>query len=548
MNRRKFALVWGRKLFFGTGWGLTSLIALNYFQSMILPQTLTGWVFYLTTFLGHYGLLISLLYFGLYYPVAFLVPSYYVTRLWSLLILVAFSALLILDSQIFALYRFHINPLVMDFLLQDKISAILEWNTLAQGLVASLFIIIVVTIWIKGEKTWRWMQTRFGHPIKSWYLVVIFLNLLISQGLYIYAHSVENQEIAQVGRLFPLYPRVSANGFFPHRNLEDKTPGTTKDKFFKYGESSFKCPQKNNKNVVLVLLAGWDNEALSEEATPKIHHYLDHSTRIENHFAASAESEASLFSLLYSLPVNYQKSVEANQTLPVLFQEMKKRDYAFGFFNVPDLFFLQPSHPVAGQFNQMEKDIKAVEAWKSWLSQLKEQKPEDSFFTLLKINHTQPTSLYHADDLVDEVIEELRTKDLLEKTIVIVTADHGSSSEKLKVPFLYFSNLRDETEFKSFSSHYDVVPTLMKEIWGCKNEPQEYSYGESLFKKSDRSWHLISDKEKMTLLDFDKNTIFTLSPKEYEIRDFSGQKISSKVMNEKMLFKVLKDLNRFYGR
>src|SRR5687768_12992350 len=119
MKKKSFVLSWGRKMFFGLGWALTSLVALNYFQSMIIPQSVTGWIFYLTTFIGHYGLILSLVYFLLYVPVVSIFPSYYISRIWSIVLILAVNLFIYFDSYLFARYRFHLNSFLWN-LLQEK--------------------------------------------------------------------------------------------------------------------------------------------------------------------------------------------------------------------------------------------------------------------------------------------------------------------------------------------------------------------------------------------------------------------------------------------
>src|SRR4051812_12023787 len=101
MTRRNFALSWGRKMFFGLGWPLFSAIALNYLQSQILPTSVLGLIYFITTFIGQFGLLTALIYFVLYFPVIYIFPSYYFSRFWAIFLIMLTGLFILFDSVVF---------------------------------------------------------------------------------------------------------------------------------------------------------------------------------------------------------------------------------------------------------------------------------------------------------------------------------------------------------------------------------------------------------------------------------------------------------------
>ena len=81
MNRRQFALSWGRKLFFGLSWPLSIVLALLYARSFILPANGVDWIYYVASIIGQTGLLTVVFYFVLFCPLVMLFPFYYVSRI-----------------------------------------------------------------------------------------------------------------------------------------------------------------------------------------------------------------------------------------------------------------------------------------------------------------------------------------------------------------------------------------------------------------------------------------------------------------------------------
>jgi len=128
--------------------------------------------------------------------------------------------------------------------------------------------------------------------------------------------------------------------------------------------------------------------------------------------------------------------------------------------------------------------------------------------------HTDPTeflNLYknmanYADGLIGTVLSRLEEKGLLDSTIVIVTGDHSQefndngkgfwghsgnySKSQLCVPFLYFDNTPHK-RYDHWSAHYDVVPTLMEDLFSVTNPVSDYSIGKSLRDTAPRDFLLV---------------------------------------------------------
>ena len=163
MNRRKFALSWGRKIFFGISWPLSSALTLVYLRSFILPETVTDWFYFLMTLIGDIGLLNVAFYFLLYCPIALISPTYYIARIWSLLLVLALNLFILVDAISFSSYHLHIYSYLSELYLTEGlhhlIGSLSGFGVLVAGLVA-----LALLIWIRGEMIWRGMQGRFSNP------------------------------------------------------------------------------------------------------------------------------------------------------------------------------------------------------------------------------------------------------------------------------------------------------------------------------------------------------------------------------------------------
>lgn len=515
MNRRNFALSWGRKMFFGLGWPLFSLIGLFHLSGQLIPESTLSIVYFVMTFIGHYGLLTSLIFFILYVPIVSLIPSYYFSRLWTVVLVLVTAALLAFDAYLFSHYRLHISPFVIDLVQNGAIEKLLQVKQIALVGVGAAGLALFLYIWIRGESLWRSMQRRFSNPVRNWYLVLILFSFLGSQALHIYGDAFGKFEITQYSQLFPFHYPATARGFFSKLSIP-MTESTTNPLMtgnFHYPLSKMSCSGVKNKNILFILADQWKPETLNEELMPSLTHYEQHGIKFSNHQATSTEASDAIFSLLYSMPGFYKEAAALKKKTSVFMEELSKRNYEFSM----------------------------TENWDGWIKAYIEKENKSPFFGIMNVNLDQDENSIKAFDArVRKVIEELEAKDILENTIVVITAQQGSSLSDMKVPLIMIWNDSPHHDISSFTSHYDIVPTLMSEIWECKNDSRTYSYGESLFKEENKASYLISSPKDYLVLDPNDSEMIKITPG-YNF------KVEGNISTE-FLLNTLKEATRFYKK
>ncbi|MDG1462181.1 MAG: hydrolase, partial [Gammaproteobacteria bacterium] len=91
-----------------------------------------------------------------------------------------------------------------------------------------------------------------------------------------------------------------------------------------------------------------------------------------------------------------------------------------------------------------------------------------------------------------------------DNTLVIIASDHGYEFDELGLGYLgHASNFsrwqlvstlmmrwpgRDAAAFTHRSAHRDLPVTLLQEVFGCSNPPEDYASGKSLFDTDDWEW------------------------------------------------------------
>ena len=122
-------------------------------------------------------------------------------------------------------------------------------------------------------------------------------------------------------------------------------------------------------------------------------------------------------------------------------------------------------------------------------------------------------SVYYDDYLLQKVYDELKQSGSLDNTLIIITGDHSQemndnklgfwghngnyTDAQTKVPFIIVGakDLQHMSDnINKFTSHEDVVPTIMRNYLHVENDISDYSTGYDLFSPIlNRDWLLMSN-------------------------------------------------------
>jgi membrane-anchored protein YejM (alkaline phosphatase superfamily) len=492
MNRRTFVLRWGRKLFFGISWPLSSLLTLLYFQSFILPENKMDFFYLLVTLVGHVGLLNFLFYSCLYVPVVFVLPTYYTSRIWSLLLIASLNLFILLDALSFSIYNNHIYGFISKLILQNGIHHLIGSNLALWVLgVASLF--IAIFIWIRGESIWRYMQGRFSNPVSNWYLILIFLCLGVSKVSF---------------RYLDIHPKLAE--IFPFNiNFARIERERQDNRKLYYPSDNLQCQGKQNPNIVLIVVKEWSVEELNQKLMPKTFHMKNHAISYNFNYGVSTNVEGSLYSLFYSIPATYKSSTGANK--PAIYEQLGLRKY-----DVVD---------------------KSNDDYSLLLENLKSRRLNN---TGVKLNPYFISIILQdkaaaADNVIQNIVLQLQNDDLLKNTHVLITGAF-SGMKSSKVPLLWMTPEQTDEEVNFMTSQYDIMPTLMQKIWGCKKAFKNASIGRS-FESDEKDWLLITGDNGFKIIDFKKDSVTTV---------FNGEiQDSGLTPRHELIFKALKSMTKF---
>lgn len=537
-------------------------VALRYTPYLEVPDDLLGISYLIVTWIGHFGLLALLAWLPLGLVSLFLPRR--VLWLPAALMATAGLWLLLLDTGVYAQYRFHINQFMVALFLNDKNGEIFSF-TLSTWLIVGGVALALLT----AE---AWLAARLFNSARAWrlpvgYMVVgLLVAVLASHSIHVVADARYQRSVTQQVGIFPLLFPATAKDFMKKHGWLD--PRAARSAHLDLGQDTSKTldwPKKplscsvdgKSPNILVILIDSWRYDEYGPRNTPAIHAALDESgRRYMRHFSGGNSTRAGVMSLFYGMTGNYYHTLENTQTPSLLVTELQRQGYELGIFaaasldsvgfdrsifaSVPDLGSAAPGRTPA------ERDRNMTESWSQWHVQHRQQAPDTPWFSLLfydaphgysvpqgvelpfqpsasKMNYlelgpdTDPApyfnlhrnSVYYDDQLVGQVIEQLKKSGDWDNTVLVVTSDHGESfndfgknywghnshfaSPQTRVPMILHGPGISASEHVGTTSHLDVAPTLIRHVLGCTNPIDDYAQGDDMLNAGlDHDWVLSS--------------------------------------------------------
>lgn len=589
---------------------LASLIATRFFTFFPAElATLSSILFIIAATIGHMGLLA--LFAGLASsPVLFF--SQNSRRLIIALIGALGLSLLLIDTIVFAQYRFHINAVMLELILADDIVSfpLKVWLMISAGLMA----ILIFEFWLIRflEIKQQTIRPKLGRKLGY----SIFAALLVSNLIYAWSYANANQSISMVNRYLPLYYPMTANSILRDLGWVDLAAIEQQNRLKKAvrGDLSYplnpiagQAPQRP-KDILFIVIDALRYDALAPEIMPTTWRLSQKGLVYNNHISAGNCTRTGVFGLFYGIPGTYWHAVLANQRSSILIDRLQKLDYQLGIFTSAQLSNPEFDRTIFRNVQNLrlrsegdlasERDRDMVNDWKAWYQSSDASQPAFSFLffdaphgydfpqdfepkfepmldelNYLTLNEaTDPaplfnrykTSVNYVDSLVSEVIQAMEARGSLDDTLILITGDHGEelndnklnfwghnsnfTDYQVKVPFVltgpHVLDKANTQYISSFTSHEDVVPTLMKNYLGVTNDIKDYSTGLDLYGSFEqRDWVISSSYSAYSIISADSileiNAVGT-----YQLLD-RANRIDHKPINSEHVTEALKRISRF---
>ncbi|KAB2824469.1 DUF3413 domain-containing protein [Aliivibrio finisterrensis] len=567
------------------------LIGSRYIAQSPWPETLLGQTYLVLNWVGHFGFLVFGFYILVLFPLTFITPSQRLMRILSVIIATAGMTLLLLDTYAYQTLHLHITPLVWDMLLNnDKSNLNTQWQY--------LFILVPVIFLLQlSLSEWVWNKLRklahkhVGRPFAITFAIAFIGSHLIHTWADASAYGPVTAQRATFPLSYPMTARsfLEKHGFIDRDALakqiqEEGTGGAKEAIRYPLEPIRFKTKQ-TGYNLQIIMIDSLRGDTLNHIDTPNLTRFAQNNLNYNNHYSAS-NNPSSLFGLFYGLPGNYVDNFRNSEIESPILTELHKRNYQFGLFSGDDftssiyqqIIFTKGE---IGKSKEKMSDSKAITQWHDWFRAQTPNKPWFSYLELTSVSEydaTSPISTENSDQSAFEVnyrkavkktdqqlktvLSALKQSPDWEKTIVIITSNHGMefdetntnswgsstnfSQYQLRVPMLiHWPNVEPEL-IMSRSSHLDLAPTLMESFLKTTTSPESYSSGLNLLNQdNERNWLLAGDRKNIALIT-DTNTVVIDTFGNYKVYDENYNRLTDEKPKLSLLMQGISELKRFY--
>lgn len=588
------------------------LISLNYLKSMPMPDAPLARLFLGLSYPGHFFSL-AMYVFPLIAAAILIYPRRRFVFALAIFLELTLVLIIIIDSLVFAQYRFHLNGMVWNLLTSGAAGDVLPVTGMLWLILFIAIIFIVFCEWLLAVISWSWVQKKrqhYGIGIGALIAVVI----LIGHGMHAWADANNYTLITSQVRYLPAYKPLTMKRFmvrmgFAVKNETGKLHLVANNSALRYPLETITCDKNNPKkmNLMLIVIDSWRFDALTPEITPSIWELSKDSLRFDNHFSSGNCTRFGIFGLFYGLYGTYWHAILAEERSPLLMKELERQSYRMGIFASAPLVNPEFDRTIFADIRSQislrqegerpfqrdrtitDKMLKFIAAnpvdapffgflfydaphaaehpadrtpFQPALKEVNYLALNNSYDPLPYLNKYK-NSIHYVDAMVQEVLEALSRKKLLDSTIVVITGDHGQEFNDLKMNYWghtgNFSHFQTQTPmvihwpgkdpriYNHTTSHLDLSPTLMQQMFGCTNDPAKYSNGRYLLDITPRPYVLTSSWDTFGVIEPDRTTV-SLHAGELDILDKAYRPIKGAKIRPEIAQSAMEGVGRFFAR
>jgi membrane-anchored protein YejM (alkaline phosphatase superfamily) len=593
-----------RRLLRWVGWfavansALLGIVGLRYLWHYAALGRAVSWSYALVAYVGHLSALACIPLLLLLAPVVALIPRPRLVLPLGVVVGGAGVAFVLLDSLVFAENRYHLNVLTFTLLEPQT------WAFLALYFLVALAIEAMLAGWV-WQRTARPPTRRIGR-----YVALLLAGCFVAGHLvHAWAEAHYDVSVTAFTRYLPLYHPLRNPGLLARLGLIDRTRardrgvGAALDQAavgeLNYPLTPMRCePRTPTLNVLLVVIDAMRADALTPEVAPRLSELARGAIQFDRHYSGGNGSRAGMFSLFYAIPATYFDAFASRARPPVLMDVIRQHGYELGIFASSPIYRLVDLDRTAFAHVpnlRMEtssgdessgRDRVLTDEWIDWLGK---RGPSHPFFGFLYYNaavSVEPppdyhppipvptrasaqlrsrnarylTAVHYVDSLLGRVLDDLERRKVLDRTVIIVTSDHGIEFDESGLGFKGHGTAYSEEQMHTplvvrwpghppgrvarRTSHNDIAPTLLTELFGCANPPSDYASGSSLFSDAQWSWLVVASYREFAVVEPERVTV--VFPAGYEVRGQDYRLSRTQTPPRDALRAAMQEMSRFY--
>jgi hypothetical protein len=608
--RRSLLRWWGWQLLTTIVFAL--VVAARYYGVVVADDAPASLAFRAIMLVAHFTALAAVLLVPALFAILVRAPTWIVLPLGTLCSIATLLALLI-DTQVYQLYRFHINAGVMNLLLGGAAAETFDFSASMYAQAALVTLAVVATSSLLARSWWHHVARSPGHPRIARVVTVVLVSAIVTfHSLHIWADVHAREPLLEQTEVLPLRYAATAKRSLRALGVNIRThPLVTRlpaeDRSgLAYPLQPLHCrpPTRDLPNIVFILIDSWRFDALDARVTPNLDALARRSVRFMDHHSGGNATRIGVFSLFYSIPGTYWHRILAEGQGPVFMTQLLLHGYDVQAFRSAPLFspefdrtVFAPLDAVRMRSDGSDAAARDEDLTRDFLAFLDARAAGTPFFSLLfydsphKLafpagvslpfqpsaadmnylgldNETDVTpllnryrnSVHYVDGQIGRVMSAMKQRGLLANSIIVVTGDHGQEFNdngrnywghgsnftryQTGVPLILYSPALQPAVLRHRTTHFDVVPTLLREYFGCGAPFDAYSVGRSLFEPGGREAVLLSEYADFAIVTADK--IAVVREQGMQVLDASHGALHDRRLEPKFIAMALEQKSRFY--
>ena len=595
----------------------TLLIALQFGlyitdSSILGLMDLEGWLFFITSCISHAAMFALIPYLlSLIFTFCRCTKTARIVQIVGIVLLCIINYL---NSQVYAIYHFHINGFVLSMVFGEGAGEIFNFDIMLYLKEIALFLVvavIVIGVWYVSYLLWKKRQKAYAWTIAG----CIIGSTLFAHICHIYGAFYQQPSVMKSSALLPYYFPTTSNGLLlklgctpPRESMIQMNGKQSAD--IQYPIQPLQKEKMNPDslpNIIFILIDSWNTRSLTAECMPNAYQFAQQNQWFSNHVSGSNGTRSGVFSLFFGLSCYYWESFDPAHIQPVFIKRLQELGYEIQTY--PSATFADPPfgrvifggvpgiHTETKGNTPLERDTRIAEEFISDSQQHKKSgKPFFSFlffdlphsfglpadknkrfqpawayadYTKLS-NDMDPTPFwnmyrnccYQDDLLLGRIFETLKKEGLMDNTIIILSGDHSQefnenhhnywghngnfSKAQIGVPMIWHVPGVKPQKFMHRTTHYDVVPTLMKNHLGVKNNPADYSMGKMMTDKTPRLWHVVGSNLNYAFIINNDTILEKTADGALDVYDAHMNPVKNYRLPAKQFDQAIKQLNRFF--
>ena len=547
------------------------------------PASLLGRVYALVSLLGHFSFIVFAGYLLVIFPLTFVVMSQRLLRFISAALATAGLTLLLVDSEVFSHFHLHLNPVVWDLVVNpDQSELSRDWQL--------MFICVPVLFLVEMLfGTWSWQKLRslnrrrFGKPLAALFISAFFASHLI----YIWADANFYRPITMQRANLPLSYPMTARKFLEKHGLLDQQEyerrlvqqGNPEAVAVEYPLSDLSYGDKGSGyNLLMIVVDGIRAKDVAQDM-PALTRFAQENVRFSDHYSSGNHADTGLFGLFYGISPTYLDSVLAGRKPSALINALSDQGYQLGLFSSDGFNASLYRQALLTDFSlptpAPQSDAQTTQQWQRWLA---DQGDKEPWFSYINFSGAEPaegaktpapadfiqryrTGAQDVDAQIARVLDTLKQRGLLDKTVVVITAEHGVefndsgkgqwgagngfNQAQLQVPLVIHWPGTPAQTISKLTGHNDVMRTLMQRLLHVKTAPKDYSQGEDLFTAQRRNNWIATGDGNQLVITTPTQTLMLDNSGNYRVYDHNGDEIKDEKPQLALLLQVLTDVKRF---